>query len=104
GVLVRTLARSGADETALDTLAEQAWMLSEGNPFMIVEAVRASREGAEVRAAPGLPMPERVRRLVASRLDRLGQREQRLLAGAARIGREVEIAFVQRGAGLRPQP
>lgn len=100
GVLVRALARSAADETTLEKLTAQAWAVSEGNPFMIIEALRAFQEGAEVQEAPGLPMPERVRRLIETRLDRLGEREQRLLAVAAIIGREFEFASVQRAADL----
>jgi tetratricopeptide (TPR) repeat protein len=100
GVLVRALARVDADQVTLDGLVEQAWAISEGNPFMIVETLRALREGSAVWPTSGLPMPERVRRLVAARLDRLGDSEQRLLAMAAVIGREFDFALVQRAADL----
>jgi DNA-binding SARP family transcriptional activator/tetratricopeptide (TPR) repeat protein len=100
GVLVRALARAGADEATLERLTAQAWALSEGNPFVIVETLRAFQEGTEVRPTPELPMPERVRRLVATRLERLGERERQLLAAAAIIGREFEFALLSRAADL----
>src|SRR5262249_56061758 len=100
GVLVRAVGRSGVDEAWLERLTAQAWTVSEGNPFVIIEALRAFQEGPEVRAEPGLPMPERVRRLVETRLDRLGEREQHLLAVAAIIGREFDFALIQRAADL----
>src|SRR5262245_11653484 len=100
GVLVRALARSSADDTTLERLTEQVWAVSEGNPFISIEALRAFQEEPEVQAAPGLPMPDRVRQLISTRLDRLGEREQRLLAAAAIIGREFEFALVQRATDL----
>lgn len=100
GALVRALARVGAAESALERLAAQAWALSGGNPFVIVEAVRAVPEEREVGASSALPIPERVRRLIGGRLDRLGERERRLLAAAAVIGREFEFALVQRAIDL----
>jgi tetratricopeptide (TPR) repeat protein len=45
-------------------------------------------------------MPERVRRLVETRLDRLNEREQQLLAVAAVIGCEFEFSLVQHAADL----
>src|SRR5262249_18828504 len=98
--LVRALARPGADDATLETLTAQAWAASEGNPFVIVETLRAVQEGTDVRPTPELAMPERVQRLVETRLDRLGERERQLLAVAAIIGREFEFALVQRAAEL----
>jgi DNA-binding SARP family transcriptional activator len=100
GALVRALARSGTDHTTLERLTGQVWAVSEGNPFVTIEALRAFQEGPQVQAVPGLPMPERVRRLVSTRFDRLGEREQQLLAAAATIGREFEFALVQRSTDL----
>jgi len=103
GALVRALVRSGIDETALEPLIARAWAISEGNPFIVVETLRASPEAFEAQALPELPMPERVRQLVATRLDRLGEREQQLLATGAIIGREFEFALIQRATALSEQ-
>src|SRR5207247_1169457 len=37
--LARALARTGSDETVLAGLADHAWTISEGNPFVVVETV-----------------------------------------------------------------
>jgi tetratricopeptide (TPR) repeat protein len=97
--LVRALARTG-DEAALDRLAAQAWAVSEGNPFVVVETVRAHAEGAALAQGRGLGLPERVREMVGRRLERLSERAQSLAAVAAVIGREFEFALLQRAAGL----
>ncbi|HKB25637.1 MAG TPA: AAA family ATPase, partial [Methylomirabilota bacterium] len=97
--LVRALARTG-DEAALDRLAAQAWAVSEGNPFVVVETVRAHAEGAALAQGRGLGLPERVREMVGRRLERLSERARSLAAVAAVIGREFEFALLQRAAGL----
>ena len=99
--LVRSLARRGSDEALVARLSERLWATSEGNPFVIVETMRALDEGAVTETAPSLPLPERVRQVVAGRLDRLSQRGQQLAAAAAVIGREFEFPVLQTAAGLR---
>jgi hypothetical protein len=61
--LVRALARAGSDP---GRLGDQLWTLSEGNPFMVVETMRALQEGGEAGAPGPLSLPERVRRVVAA--------------------------------------
>jgi len=95
--LVRVIGRSG-DEVALGRLADQAWAVSEGNPFVAVETVRAHAEGAWVAHGSGLAIPERVREIVGRRLERLSDRGQALSAVAAVIGREFEFSLLQRAA------
>ena len=98
--LVRTLMRSGSEEAAVARLAEQAWALSEGNPFVAVETVRAQAQGA-VLVQGGRPgLPQLVRDIVTRRLDRLSERGRMLVAVAAVVGREFDFALVQRAAGL----
>ena len=97
--LVRALARSG-DDRALDQLADRAWAASEGNPFVVVETVRAHAEGAVVAHGHGLALPERVREIVGRRLERLSERAQSLAAVAAVIGREFDWPLLERAAGL----
>jgi len=98
--LVRSLARRGSDEALVARLSERLWAASEGNPFIIVETMRALDEGAVTETAPSLPMPERVRQVIAGRLERLSTRGQELAAMAAVIGREFEFLVLQTAAGL----
>jgi DNA-binding SARP family transcriptional activator len=98
--LVRGLARVGGGAEAVRRLATQVWALSEGNPFMVVETMRALQEGTAPPDSAELPLPDRVRRVIGSRLARLGERS-RLLAGvAAVIEREFDFALLERAAGL----
>src|SRR5262245_41310971 len=62
--LVRSLARRGSDEALVARLSERLWATSEGNPFVIVETMRALDEGAVTETAPSLPLPERVRQVI----------------------------------------
>lgn len=101
--LVRSLA--GAAGMAVgDALAGPVWTLSEGNPLVAVEAVRAwrSRAGAGGPApAPGaLPLPEPVRDLVDGQLQRLAAPTRHLLNLLAVSGRETEFELLQLAAGL----
>jgi DNA-binding SARP family transcriptional activator len=98
--LVRSLARRGSDETLVARLSERLWVASKGNPFIIVETMRALDEGAVAETAPTLPLPERVRQVIAGRLERLSQRGQQLAAVAAVIGREFEFPVLQTAASL----
>src|SRR5499433_1898458 len=98
--LVRSLARRGSDETLVACLSERLWATSGGNPFIIVETMRALDEGALTETASSLPLPERVRQVIAGRLERLSQRGQQLAAVAAVIGREFEFRVLQTAAGL----
>jgi len=96
--LVRALTRSGGQTSA--DLEEQIWTASEGNPFMAVEIIRALEQGAEVSPTSGWTAPDRVRRLITGRLDRLSARGQQLAAVAAVIGREFDFSLLQRASGL----
>lgn len=98
--LVRELARAGTDESAVARLGERMWAVSEGNPFMVVETLRALQEGEIPQAPSALPLPQRVREVIAGRLERLSDRNQQLVAAAAVIGCEFEFALLQRASGL----
>ena len=100
GALVRSLARRGSDEASVARLSERLWLASAGNPFIIVETMRALDDGAATETVPSLPLPERVRRVIAGRLERLSQRGQRLAEVAAVIGREFEFPVLQIASGL----
>jgi len=96
--LVRALTRTDGRTTR--GLEEQIWTASEGNAFMAVEIVRALEQDTEVSPTTALPAPERVRKLITGRLDRLSPGGQHLAAVAAVIGREFEFSLLQRAAGL----
>ena len=90
-----------ADRRTIDeTGARAIWALSRGIPFMIVESVRALAERPSTSTDGGVPLPSRVRELVASRLDRLSERAQRLIQIAAVIGRAFEVPLLWRASGL----
>jgi DNA-binding SARP family transcriptional activator len=98
--LVRALARTGRRASAQARLDSQVWTLSEGNPFMIVETLRAVGERGRARPSGRLPLPDRIRKVVLGRLERLTEGAQRLVAAAAVIGREFEFTLLRRVGGL----
>lgn len=95
--LVRMLARARSDTAAVERLGEHVWIASEGNPFMVVETMRALEDGVTPQ---GSPLPQRVREVISRRLERLGDASQSLLAVASVIGREFEFQVLQRASGL----
>jgi len=98
--LVRHLASTGMPPDALAHLGKRVWRLSEGNPFVVVETMRALGEGSPPGAMDQLPLAERIRKLIITRLDRLGPGSRKLAAVAAVIGREFEAALLRRAAGV----
>ncbi|MGE0874559.1 MAG: AAA family ATPase [Burkholderiales bacterium] len=95
--LVHALARSGAGRADVERIAELAWRASEGNPFVVIETVRAVESGSADAAGT---IPESVRELIQGQLDRLGEPARQLLPVAATAGREFEFALLARAAGL----
>jgi len=98
--LVRALARAGSEETTVASLAEKLWAVSEGNPFLVVESMQALQEGTASHAPTGMALPERVREIIAGRLERLSERGGHLVAVAAVIGREFDYLLLERAAAL----
>ncbi|MBI4593442.1 MAG: AAA family ATPase, partial [Candidatus Rokubacteria bacterium] len=98
--LVHALARAGTASTAVSRLARQVWAASEGNPFVVVEMMRAVEQGTSAPAAGAPGRPEKVQELIAGRLDRLGAPAQQLASVAAVIGHAFDWALVERAAGL----
>ncbi len=98
--LVHAMAPTGSDAPPAAQVEEQVWTMSEGNPFVAVEVVRAlGRHGAsDQRAVPALP--SRVRDLVARRLDRLSARSQDIAAVAAVMGRQFDFALLHAASGM----
>ncbi len=98
--LVRSLARGGGEARRLARMEEQVWAVSEGNPFVAVETMRALQDGAILSESASLPLPKRVRAMIAGRLDRLSDPARLLAAVAAVIGREFEFPLLHRASGL----
>ena len=99
--LVQSLAPRGRAMDATSALAERIWGASNGNPFVVVETLRALEQGAlPTETADALGLPERVRELVMVRLERLSERGRALVTLAAVIGREFEFALLQHASGL----
>jgi DNA-binding SARP family transcriptional activator len=102
--LVRALARVGSEPPAAAQVEARIWAMSEGNPFVAVEAMRALDQpglSAGMAAFSSPPdLPARVRDLVARRLDRLSARGQQLAAVAAVIGRRFDFALLTAAGGL----
>jgi DNA-binding SARP family transcriptional activator len=98
--LVELLARRGRETADLLSLGEEIWRTSEGNPFVVIETMRALDQGVPTPATPTLSLPERVREVIARRLDRLNEQSRQLVTVAAVIGREFEFALVQRAAEI----
>ena len=98
--LVRSLARADLDGSTVAGLTEQIFASSGGNPFLVVETMRALAEGTVPQTSAGLPLPERVRHVIAGRLERLGERSKGLLAIASVIGREFDFTLLQGASGL----
>jgi DNA-binding SARP family transcriptional activator len=94
-ILVRSLARVDLDRRTVAHLAEQIFASSGGNPFLVVETMRALAEGSIPETSVGLALPERVRRVISGRLERLGERSRNLLATASVIGREFDFRLLQ---------
>ena len=99
--IVRALVRAGSDGPALE---ERIWAMSEGSPLVAVEAMLAmpaEPRGDPAGPVPGdLSLPERVRELIARRIDRLGERVQTATAVAAVIGRRFDFALLRAATGM----
>jgi tetratricopeptide (TPR) repeat protein len=100
-LLVRSLVRAGTGESTAARVAELAWQASEGNPFVVVESVRAI--GDEALRGAVLSLPERVRDLIREHVERLSPAARKLLAVAAVAGRDFDFALLQRAGGLGEQ-
>ncbi|HUF76589.1 MAG TPA: AAA family ATPase, partial [Longimicrobiales bacterium] len=98
--LVRALGRTGSTDARVAEIGEQAWAASEGNPFVIVEIMRALQQGRLPEDARAVPLPQRVREVITGRLERLGDTSRELAAVAAIIGREFGFDLLQRAVGL----
>src|SRR5262249_3583093 len=88
-----------ARNETIELLGQQVWAATEGNPFMIVETMRGLQDGT----AEALALPQRVREVIARRLERLLEGSRSLLNVAAVIGREFEFELLRRAAGYEDE-
>ena len=78
----------GADVLFVQRLHQE----TEGNPFFVIETVRAMREaGPQLRS-----LPPNIQRVIEARLERLSPAGQEALSMAATIGRSFNFALLQR--------
>jgi DNA-binding SARP family transcriptional activator len=96
--LVQALRGGGAGP--VDNLDERVWAISEGNPLVVVEAVRAAQASPGEWRASAPTLPERVRELILGQVQRLSPAARRVLALVALAGRETELPVLQDAAGL----
>jgi class 3 adenylate cyclase/tetratricopeptide (TPR) repeat protein len=83
-----------------------------GNPLFVEESVRALVETEALTGTRGayrlsrpvatVQIPPSVLALIAARIDRLAERDKRLLESAAVIGKDVPAALLQSIAGMAP--
>lgn len=99
-LLTRSFSRVGSDAQTRTRLEEQVWRVSEGNPFVAVETIRALQEGSTLESPTRLSLPQRVHDLIAGRLERLSGRARQLAAVAAVIGEEFDFPLLLRALGL----
>jgi tetratricopeptide (TPR) repeat protein len=98
--LVGMLAPASMPATMRVHVAEQIWRISEGNPFVVVETMRALPEASILAAPTGVSLPSCVRESIARRLTGL-TRNARLLADvAAVVGRYFDFHLLPRAAAL----
>jgi DNA-binding SARP family transcriptional activator len=99
--LVHALSPASLDSREVTDLGRRVWAMSEGNPFVIVEAMRGIREAGADGARAALALPERVRAVTAARIERLAEPARHVLAVAAVLGRGLEFPVLE-AAAARP--
>lgn len=84
----------GAREN-LDDLAHRLYVETGGNPFFLVEMLKAYKETREPGSEEG-ELPASVRDVIQHRFDLLDEQSRQLLAQAAVIGRQFSSGILQR--------
>ncbi len=86
----------GGNPSVIEQAVETVWKLSEGNPFVITESVRALRDGTTEMGE----LPQGVRETVHRRLDQLSETAHATAITAAVIGRATSFSLLQMASGL----
>jgi adenylate cyclase len=97
-------------DPSLSGLADRIHERTRGNPFFIEELAQTLVEGGRLEGARGayrliapvaeLDLPRTVHAVLAARIDRLPEREKRLLQAASVIGKELPEPLLRRVAEL----
>ncbi len=83
-------------EASNSIFVQRLFQETEGNPFFIVETVRAIQETRNQQAPVSLTsIPNSIQRVIEARLDRLGTASREALACAASIGRSFTYPLLQ---------
>jgi len=98
--LVRSLHPSTRTRRDVDRIAAETWVVSEGNPFVIVESVRALHDESPTASMRERRLARNVQEFVAARLERLGTLPRHVVAVAAAIGRDCSFALLTRAARI----
>jgi DNA-binding SARP family transcriptional activator/tetratricopeptide (TPR) repeat protein len=99
-VALARASRGGADSDLVDRIGDDLWAISEGNPFVIVETMRALSQAA-LPAEVGHPLiAASVREAVARRLARLSEAARRAVDTSAVIGRAFSFRLLLDACGL----
>jgi DNA-binding SARP family transcriptional activator len=96
--LMQTLIGPGREAADLARLGARVWALSQGNPFVVAEAVQAVVERGTAEPFP-LAVPDRVRAMISRRLEHVGMKSRELAAVGAVIGRAFTFALLRQAAG-----
>jgi class 3 adenylate cyclase len=112
-VLLRGLARADVarfieattGKAPAEALADAVFRETEGNPFFVHEVVRLLAADGRLERPPvggswSLEIPQGVREVVGRRLNRLSEECNQALAIASVVGREFDLAVLQRVAEL----
>jgi DNA-binding SARP family transcriptional activator/tetratricopeptide (TPR) repeat protein len=102
--LIAALVPGDEHLTASADLVEPIWALSEGNPFVVTEAIRDLRKKRTPAPESAIRLPPRVHEMIAERLDRLDVTERDVVNVAAVVGREFDFPLLVRAAALDAEP
>lgn len=83
------------EETGDSIFVQRLYHETEGNPFFIIETVRALQETGSAHTLPGASLPNSIQRVIEARLDRLSPTSREALASAAAIGRSFSYPLLQ---------
>ena len=96
--LAHAIAKAGAPSVNLEQVASDAWDLSRGNPFMILETLR-SLSGPGDESTPAT-RSRGVVELIERRIARLGDPALGVVAIVAVAGRDIEFDVLRHASGL----
>lgn len=96
----RTLASAMLHREIGESLAEQLWACTEGNPFFLREFVKLLTSEQSLEQPDTVPVPVPVREVVLRRIARLPETAAELLSVAAIAGRHFDIDVIAEAASI----